>query len=437
MTLEHPSGYVVKRPDRTRRKKVNETIDTAITIFEVGQKAYNFVKEYRRRKFSYSVTISEEDSLYQDVHSWLLSVLPHEKHRRLVVSSTKSRTSRYNDSPEVAESESTRPGQKAIIDPLFVKFNDKATRQIMVGNFSVEVSLYTPDVDNKSDKFLERYTVYNEISFTTFSYEGQQAVIRQLEKLNQARATTRKAVLKMTTAWGNWQTRSDLPPRTMDSVSLPQEQKDRIIADLKKFLESEDQYNRLAIPWHRGYMFYGPPGTGKTSLVKALANYFNLDLWYISLSDLNAESSLLQLVGGVGPRSMLLLEDIDTIKITHDRDSAESGKISTGSLLNTLDGVATPHGLITVMTTNRFDILDDAIKRAGRMDLVEELGYPTKETIQDLYKHFYGRGVELHSKIDMDQVSTSEVAEIFKRNFDEPELAALDLNKLLFGKVKK
>ena len=134
---------------------------------------------------------------------------------------------------------------------------------------------------------------------------------------------------------------------------------------------------------------------------------------------------------------MLLLEDIDTLKITHDRDSAESGKISTGSLLNTLDGVATPHGLITVMTTNRFDILDDAIKRAGRMDLVEELGYPTMDTIQDLYKHFYGHSVEFHNKAPMNQVSTSEVAEILKRNFDEPEGAILDLNKLLFGKVKK
>ena len=437
MTMEHPSGYVVKRPDRTRRKKVNETIDTAITIFEVSQKAYNFVKEYRRRKFSYSVTISEEDSLYQDVHNWLLSVLPHEKHRNLVVTSTKSKTSRYEDSStEVAESGS-RPGEKAVVDPLFVKFNDKTSRQIEVGAHQVEVSLYVPDHSYKGDKVFERYNSYNEIAFTTFSYEGQQAVIRQLEKLNQARATTRKAVLKMTTSWGHWQTRSDLPPRTMDSVSLPQEQKDRIILDLKKFLESEDQYNRLAIPWHRGYMFYGPPGTGKTSLVKALANYFNLDLWYISLSDLNAESSLLQLVGGVGPRSMLLLEDIDTIKITHDRDSAESGKISTGSLLNTLDGVATPHGLITVMTTNRFDILDDAIKRAGRMDLVEELGYPTMDTIQDLYKHFYGHSVEFHNKAPMNQVSTSEVAEILKRNFDEPEGAILDLNKLLFGKVKK
>lgn len=429
MNLASPEPYTVQ-PQKTRKRKINETVDTAIMIYEVAQKSYNFIREYRRRKFSYTVTISEEDSLYQDVHNWLLSVLPHEKHRNLVIASSRSnKSSRYESSPE--ESSSTGAPEK--VDPLQVRFNDKTSREIVIGNYRVEVSLHTPDVSDKGDKFFERYNVYNEIAFTTFSYEGQQAVIRQLEKLNQARATTRKAVLKMTTQWGDWRTRSDLPPRSMDSVSLPQEQKDRIINDLKTFLESEDRYNRLAIPWHRGYMFYGPPGTGKTSLVKALANYFNLDLWYISLSDLNAESSLLNLIGGVGPRSMLLLEDIDTIKITHDRDSAESGRISTASLLNTLDGVATPHGLITAMTTNRFHILDDALKRAGRMDLVEELGLPTMETIQDLYRHFYGMDVKFTNKGEMNQVSTAEVAEILKRNFDEPKQAKLELSKLLFN----
>jgi chaperone BCS1 len=221
----------------------------------------------------------------------------------------------------------------------------------------------------------------------------------------------------------------------MDSVSLPREQKDRIIADLGGFLEAEDKYNRLAIPWHRGYMFYGPPGTGKTSLVKALANHFNLDLWYISLSDLSAESSLLQLIGGVGPRSMLLLEDIDTVKITHDRDSSESGKISTGSLLNTLDGVATPHGLITVMTTNRFDILDPALKRAGRMDLIEELAYPSKSTVREMFEHFYEdttmfAGIKDNEFIEK-QISTSQIAEIFKRHMDDPKTAVRDLNDLV------
>lgn len=425
MTFVEPYVAPAKK---TRKRKVNETVDTAISIIELGTKAYNFAKEWRRRKFAYSVTISESDHLYQDVHDWLLSVFPHEKHRSLTVSSHRSR------SYDSVEPESV-PGKMEKVNPLQVRFNDKRARILEIGPHRVEVMLVEPDTSEKSAKFFERNQVFNDIVFTMYSYEAQQAVIRQLEKLNQARATTRKAVLKMTTSWGDWRTRSDLPPRTMDSVNLPKEQKDRIIADLGGFLEAEDRYNRLAIPWHRGYMFYGPPGTGKTSLVKALANHFNLDLWYISLSDLSAESSLLQLIGGVGPRSMLLLEDIDTVKITHDRDSSESGKISTGSLLNTLDGVATPHGLITVMTTNRFDILDPALKRAGRMDLIEELGYPTKSTVREMFEHFYDDTTPLsgikENEFAEKGISTSQIAEIFKRHMDDPKTAVRDLKNFV------
>lgn len=423
-----PSPYG-KVPIISKKPRINEHIETAIVLAGEAHKAYNTFKEWRRRRFAYTVVISERDGLYQDVHNWLLSVLPHEKHRNIVVASDKKNRAYAEDEMATAEAVAPKP------QPLSIRFNDKTSRHIAIEGFKVEVSLHVPETSDKSEKYFERFQVHNEISFTTFSYEGQQAVIRQLEKLNQARATTRKAVLKMTTQWGDWRTRSDLPPRTMDSVSLPKEQKDRIINDLGTFLESEDRYNRLAIPWHRGYMFYGPPGTGKTSLVKALANHFNLDLWYISISDLNAESNLLSLVGGVGPRSMLLLEDIDTIKITHDRDSSDSGKISTGSLLNVLDGVATPHGLITVMTTNRFDILDPALTRAGRMDLIEELGYPSKSTVREMFEHFFGETTPL-AGIKEDEfadksVSTSQIAEVFKRHMDDPKLAVKSLKELI------
>ena len=181
-------------------------------------------------------------------------------------------------------------------------------------------------------------------------------------------------------------------------------------------------------------MFHGPPGTGKTSLVKALANEFNLDLWYISLSDLSKESSLMNLITAVGPRSLLLLEDIDTMQITHDRDNSEQGKISMSSLLNALDGVATPHGLITVMTTNRFEVLDLALTRAGRMDLIEKLDYPSGETLATMFKHFFGvepkwgQVLKGTAKTDpIEGLSTSQVAEIMKRNMSDPKKASSDI----------
>ena len=186
-------------------------------------------------------------------------------------------------------------------------------------------------------------------------------------------------------------------------------------------------------------MFHGPPGTGKTSLVKALANEFNLDLWYLSLSDLKAESSLLGLLSEVGPRSILLLEDIDIMKITHDRDGADQGTISMSSLLNTLDGVATPHGLITIMTTNNFEVLDPALTRAGRMDMIEKLDYPSLNSISNMFEYFYGEiPVQILTGAHPDSfdtpikdLSTSMIAEIMKRHLKDPKGAAQAISEEL------
>lgn len=403
------------------------SIGQAIALFESGQRLYVSGRDFWRNHFSYTITISEKDSLYSDAYDWLIGTLPNEKHRRLTVSSSRS-TNRGGPDYMMEDSDSSS-AMAHRVPPLKVRFNDKATRNVTVGGYQVSVRLSKPEpTEGGGGGNSFRMPEYSDIVFEAKTYDAQQAVLAKLEELNASRATTRKAVLKMVNQWGGWNTRSDLPARTMDSVALPVEQKERIIGDLDRFLASEDQYNRLAIPWHRGYMLYGPPGTGKTSLVKALANHFNLDLWYVSLADLKEESSLLSLLSDVGPRSILLLEDIDTMRITHDRDGAEQGKINMSSLLNTLDGVATPHGLITVMTTNRFDILDPALTRAGRMDLVEELSYPTVDTLGAMYKHFFDLPPEWSVLGDGDTVleglSTGEVAELLKRNMNDPEAAS-------------
>jgi predicted AAA+ superfamily ATPase len=407
----------------------NSKAELVIALIENANKAYKFGKDYWRKNFAYTVVVSERDTLYSEVHTWLIAAFPHEKHKALAVGSSKSVNIVEPETPE-----------GHIAKPLIVRFNDNTSRKVVIEGHNITVTLNTPEVSDNQ----YREPAPAKIEFLATSHEGQQAVIRLLEKLNSERATSRKAVLKMVGQWGNWSTRSDLPPRTMASVSLPEEQKTRVMKDLETFLGAEDQYNRLAIPWHRGYMFYGPPGTGKTSLVKALANEFNLDLWYVSLSDLKAESGLLSLLADVGPRSLLLLEDIDTIQITHDRDSSEQGKISMGSLLNTLDGVATPHGLITVMTTNRFELLDPALTRAGRMDLIEKLDYPTLRTIGNLFDHFFGTYMNGFQKMDfsrdldapLEGVSTAEIAEILKRHMDDRDLAKKTL-ATMFDEILK
>ena len=71
--------------------------------------------------------------------------------------------------------------------------------------------------------------------------------------------------------------------------------------------------------------------------------------------------------------SVLLLEDIDRIKAFSD----DNNGLSFATVLNTLDGMTSKHGLIVFMTTNSIDILesDPALIRPGRIDLRMELGY--------------------------------------------------------------
>lgn len=402
-------------------------IGAALAVYELANRLQGQAQDFKRRHFAYTVTVSEDDPLYTDIHAWLLDIMPNEKHRSLEVSSPHRRNGRGMETVSESDSEESfikRP-------PLTVSFDDTSMRKVVISGHRVSVWLHSPDLSSDKSGWGREP---KKIKLQSHTYAGQQAIIAELNRLNDEKATARKATLKMVSSWGSWQTRSDLPPRTMESVFMPEEQKRRILSDVEDFLSQEDLYNKMAFPWHRGYMFHGPPGTGKTSLVKAIANHFNLDLWYIGLADLTAEASLLSLLSQVGPRSILLLEDIDTIRIAKEDSESDSGKITTGSLLNALDGIATPHGLITMMTTNHFDTLDRRLVRAGRMDVVEELSWPTMQTLEQMFKHFYGQSPApwwgTSSTHQLEGISVAQIAEIFKSNMHDPEAAAQEAFKI-------
>lgn len=395
-------------------------IGAAVGMFETGRRLRNEARNYWRENYAYTVSVSESDPLYSDVHAWLLSIMPTEKHRTLLVSSKGGRREPFDEFEESVDPSSVGSNN------LSIRFDDSAQRTVNIDGHRVTVWLSTPEaaVTGSPQNFGARDP--KKIKLQSNSYEGQQAIIRVLNKIHSEKTVDRKPTLKMVGNWGDWQTRSDLPARTMDSVCMPDEQKTRILTDMERFLEAEPRYNKLSIPWHRGYMFHGPPGTGKTSIAKALGNHFGLDLWYIGLADLRTENSLMSLIGNVGSRSILLLEDIDTMKITQDASGdQDSGTITIGSLLNALDGVATPHGLITIMTTNHFDTLDPRLIRAGRMDVVEELGWPTYGTLRKMFEMFYPghtawRGADFDPDQEIKGVSPAQFAEIFKNNMDDP-----------------
>lgn len=408
---------MTENPGRSKIRRGAARGIAIIAGYEGMQAAFDRALSFYKENYEYSVTITDDDPIYDDVHAWVLKLMPADNARSLLLGA------RENSSYLEVSASSESGSVVAPVTPLQLSFNDQKERRLVIAGHPVKVGVQRPDREVKSSGY-----VADKIRFACRSRAAQQAIIEHVQTLHKNRKQERLPLLRMVDQWGQWRQRADLPERPIESVVLPPEQMSRIIADLQAFLNQEDQYRKLAIPWHRGLMLHGPPGSGKTSLVKALATHFGMDLWYISLSDLKEESSLLALLSNVSPRSLLLLEDIDTIKISHDRDT-EQGKISMTSLLNALDGVATPHGLITVMTTNHLGALDPALTRPGRVDRIEEIKSPTWREVAALFERYYGIPLDASGMSSVAPAMAS-VAEVFKRSLFDPDSAEAHLREL-------
>ncbi len=200
-------------------------------------------------------------------------------------------------------------------------------------------------------------------------------------------------------------------PRLLDSVVLEPGEKEYLIEDIARFRRSKQRYQRLGVPYHRGYLLYGPPGTGKTSLVSALAAHFALSIYTVNLTDFT-DRSLMSAVNQVPSNSVLLFEDIDCMKGSQNRGSemaGQSGTATTGKesaqngvtlsgLLNVLDGFYAPTGVLFVMTTNHVEKLDDALLRPGRIDYKLYMGKASDRQKVELYRRFFPESSEAEAR---------------------------------------
>lgn len=88
-------------------------------------------------------------------------------------------------------------------------------------------------------------------------------------------------------------------PATFETLAMDSEQKDMIAKDLDRFVQRKDYYRRVGKAWKRGYLLYGPPGTGKSSLIAAVANYLNFDVYDLELTEVKKNTDLRRLP--IGP----------------------------------------------------------------------------------------------------------------------------------------
>lgn len=209
-------------------------------------------------------------------------------------------------------------------------------------------------------------------------------------------------------------------PATFDTVAMDPEKKHDITQDLLTFSKSKEYYSRLGKPWKRGYLLYGPPGTGKSTMIAAMANLMDYDVYDLELTAVKDNTALRKLLIETTSKSIIVIEDIDCsldlsgnrkdkkgeeseedkIKAEMKKPDKEDSKVTLSGLLNFIDGLWSACGSerLIVFTTNYLDKLDPALIRRGRMDMHIELSYCTFQAFKVLARNYLG--IEDHALFD-------------------------------------
>ena len=183
------------------------------------------------------------------------------------------------------------------------------------------------------------------------------------------------------------------------------------IMEIVDFLRKSEKYRELGAKIPKGALLVGPPGTGKTLLAKAVAGEANVPFLSISGSD------FVEMFVGVGASRVrdlfeqakqkspciVFIDEIDAIGRARGKNAGFSGNDERENTLNQLltemDGFQTNAGVIVLAATNRVDILDKALMRAGRFDRQIDVGLPDVKEREAIF-NVHLRNIKLDKQID-------------------------------------
>ena len=185
------------------------------------------------------------------------------------------------------------------------------------------------------------------------------------------------------------------------------------IMEVVDFLKNPEKYTKLGGKIPKGVLLVGPPGTGKTLLAKSVAGEANVPFFSLSGSD------FVEMFVGVGASRVrdlfnnakskapciIFIDEIDAIGRARGRGAITGGNDERESTLNQLltemDGFGTNSGVIVLAATNRADILDKALLRAGRFDRQIYVERPDIVGRKEIFE-VHMRGLKLNADVDKD-----------------------------------
>lgn len=185
------------------------------------------------------------------------------------------------------------------------------------------------------------------------------------------------------------------------------------IVEIVEFLKNPKKYTDIGAKIPKGALLVGPPGTGKTLLAKAVAGEAKVPFFSLSGSD------FVEMFVGVGASrvrdlfkqakekapSIIFIDEIDAIGRARGKNngfnSNDERENTLNQLLTEMDGFGTNSGVIIIAATNRADVLDSALLRAGRFDRQIYVDMPDINERKEIFK-VHLKPLKLDKNIDVD-----------------------------------
>lgn len=188
------------------------------------------------------------------------------------------------------------------------------------------------------------------------------------------------------------------------------------VMEIVDFLKSPGKYTSLGGKIPKGALLVGPPGTGKTLLAKAVAGEANVPFFSISGSD------FVEMFVGVGASRVrdlfaqakekapciVFIDEIDAVGRARGKNAGFSSNDERENTLNQLltemDGFGSNSGVIVLAATNRADILDKALMRAGRFDRQIHVTLPDLNERKEIFQ-VHLKNIKLDSNFNLDKIA--------------------------------
>ena len=185
------------------------------------------------------------------------------------------------------------------------------------------------------------------------------------------------------------------------------------VQEIVEFLKNPKKFTELGGKIPKGALLVGPPGTGKTLLAKAVAGEADVPFFSMSGSD------FVEMFVGVGASRVrdlfrqakekspciIFIDEIDAVGRARSKGAAMGGNDERESTLNQLltemDGFGTHSGVIILAATNRADVLDKALLRAGRFDRQIYVDLPDLNERKEIFQ-VHLRPIKADSSLDVD-----------------------------------